>query len=301
MRTSRKVINLYDDKDIFSIKHVISINNEEDLNQFWDFLTTTQDSSHKYLHTFVSNFYNFALSYIDQDDAQFFEIILEENDKKFYFTLWNEKISLLFKKYLYKTSIEYIHKDSRISIKLVKKSYTKKLKKISKENKKREENLILSVAEEKTVKIIPPYTFIEQEDLQDLIQLSDDLQEIVYQINKVGISEEQFIKLRSTFSLFCFTLRYYEEVEPIMVTINDFLNLMNTNKEKFILLQALEFELIYGFINNIERWINTLFITGGAELNFMNNSIQSDYMTISQIIIPTSEEELLDLDDIFDF
>ena len=82
MRTKRKIINLYTEyaKDIYSIKHVISIATEEDLNQFWDYITCTQDSMHDELHNFVSSFYNFALIYMSNTDAYFFEIILEENE-----------------------------------------------------------------------------------------------------------------------------------------------------------------------------------------------------------------------------
>ncbi|MBL1243560.1 MAG: hypothetical protein COA39_004055 [Sulfurimonas sp.] len=58
---------------------------------------------------------------------------------------------------------------------------------------------------------------------------------------------------------------------------------------------------MYGFIGNIDRWLKTLFIQGGADLNFMNNSIKVDYKTILQIIAPTACEENFDLDDIFDF
>jgi len=58
---------------------------------------------------------------------------------------------------------------------------------------------------------------------------------------------------------------------------------------------------VYGFIGNIDRWLNTLFIQGGADLSFMNNSIKADYETISQIIAPTACEENFDLDDIFNF
>ena len=300
MRKSRKIINLYKDKDVFSIKHVISIDNEEDLNQFWDYLTNSQDSSHNYLHTFVSNFYNFALLYINQRDALFFEIILEENEKNFYFTLWNEKVSLLFQEYLTKTSIEYIYKENRISIKLVKKAHQNIKKRLDEENKSREKELIHSVNQENKIKCIHKYTFISQDDLEELVQFSDDMQDIVYQINKYEMSEDQFIKLRSTFSLFCFTLRYYEEVTQVMITMNDFLNLINTNQEKFVSIQKREFELIYGFINNIERWINALFIDGGADLHFMDQSMRADYETIKQIIIP-SDAISYDLDDIFDF
>ena len=300
MRTQRKIINLYDDKNIFSIKHVISISNEEDLNQFWDYITCTQDSEHEVLNTFVSSFYNFALSYMDSDDAHFFEIILEENEDNFYFTLWNESISNLFEKYLSTTPTQFIYDGSRISIKLVKKDYDKKRQKQNLDDEIREQKLIKSVSQEQTIKCIEPYTFISADDLDELLSLNDDMQDIAYQIKTHGINEHQFIKLRSTFSLFSFTLRYYDEVSKIATTVNNFLNLLNTSKDNFLALDSIELELIYGFTGNLDRWLNTLFVRGGADLHFMDNSIQADYETILQIISPSVEEDF-DLDDIFDF
>ena len=100
MRSERKIINLYDAKNISSVKHVVSIDSEDDLNQFWDYITSLEVFRHLYLHSFVSNFYNFALSYMAS----------EENDKVFYFTLWNEKIANVFKSYLENTSTKFIYK-----------------------------------------------------------------------------------------------------------------------------------------------------------------------------------------------
>ncbi|MDF1883276.1 hypothetical protein JHD49_04920 [Sulfurimonas sp. SAG-AH-194-C21] len=303
MRTKRKIINLYDKdvKDIFSIKHVISISTEEDLNQFWDYITSTQDSKHDTLHNFVSSFYNFALLYVSREDAHFFEIILEENEDNFYFTLWNEKVAVLFEAYLQNTSTEFIYEKNKISIKLLKKEYELKILKQEIADKSREEKLLNSVKEEPQIKCLEPYYFLTQDDLQELLSLNDDMQEISYQIHKGAISEHHFIKLRSSFSLFCFTLRYYDEITNVTTTLNNFLNLLNTDKDAFLLFDTDQFSLVYGFVGNIDRWLNTLFIQGGADIDFMNNSIQADYETISQIITPVACEENFDLDDIFDF
>ncbi len=76
---------------------------------------------------------------------------------------------------------------------------------------------------------------------------------------------------------------------------------MNTNKEKFIALSKIEFSLLNGFISNVDKWVNTLFINGGADLHFMDNSMKSDYETILQVITPVVANNDFDLDDIFDF
>jgi len=57
LRQKQKIINLFNDKDISSIKHVISINSEEDLNQFWDFTIKCNHVFNELLHSFVTQFY----------------------------------------------------------------------------------------------------------------------------------------------------------------------------------------------------------------------------------------------------
>lgn len=177
----------------------------------------------------------------------------------------------------------------------------KALKKTMKNDALREKVLIKSVNKNSKMIIYEAFDFIGHEDLEELLHLNDDLQEIIYFASKTEFNNDVYIKLRSTFSLFCFTLRYYDEISKLTLSINDFLNLLNTQKERFLLLDKFELELLYGFIGNIDRWIMTLFVKGGADLHFMDNSIKADCETISQIITPKEEDMEFNLDDIFDF
>lgn len=289
MRKQRKVINLFEDKNIFSIKHVTSISTEEDLNQFWDFLLDTENSSHQLIR-FITQFYNFSLEYLRNENSNFFEIILEENDSFVYFTLWNQAVSSLFAKHLEKCTLESLDIKNRISIKIPKEKKPIKIKSIKQKKQK------------KIIKVLEPYTFIEIEDLDELLKLNDDLQEVVYQLKKHGFNHNLFISFRSILSLICLTLRYYQEIKMMATTITDFSNLINTNQEKLLEIENEEMELIIGFINNIDTWLQTLFVKGGAELSFMDNSIQADYNTIVHIIdADTLAVEDTNLDDIFDF
>jgi hypothetical protein len=286
MRIKRKLVNLYNDATIYSIKRVISIASEEDLNQFWDYLQNSSNATYELTLPFITDFYNFTLSYLYTTEYQFFEIILEESDKNLYFTLWNEKIALMFKKHINKSPFEYLHNSTRITI---------KLNKLKLQKKKQKKKLVIIPTR------LEPYTFLEAEDLDELLKLTDDMQEIIFNAKRDGLLEEYFISLRSIFSMFCLTLRYYKEIRLIANTITEFSNLINVNKEKFIELTSDELDLVTGFINNIDNWVQTLFVKGGAELHFMDNSLQADYEMISQIITPQEEENLVDLDGIFDF
>ena len=303
MRTKRKVVTLYEDSDIKNIKSVISIATEDDLNNFWEFLSSSEHGTHQIIQTFITQFYNFATNYMLQEDAQFFEIILEETEKVFYFTLWNKKIALLFEEHLKKSTLNTLCRDNRISIKLLKKEYLKEQKKIASKQLKREKKLLASVEGESHTKDIPPYTFLEDEDLHELLKLNEDLQELMYNIRKHnGLHEHSFISFRSSLSLFCLTLRYYKKIAPLTTTLTEFSNLLNTKRERFLLLNEFELELITGFISNIDKWLHTLFVRGGADLYFMDNSMHSDYQTILQILSPKDESfDASDLDDIFSF
>lgn len=287
MRKKRKIINLYDDDSVDSIKCVISISSEEDLNRFWDYLQNSGKCSYKKMSHFITDFYNFALSYIHTKESKFFEIILEESDKKLYFTLWNRKIVLLFQKHIEKKSFKYIAKQSRITIEFDKK------KDITKASKKQKNTLNQTPLE--------PYTFLEAHDLEELLHLSENLQDIAFYIEKHTLVKEYFISLRSILSIFALTLRHYKEISSIANTITDLSNLINTNQEKFINLNSDETNLIIGYINNLDLWVQTLFVKGGAKLHFMDNSLRADYIMISQIINPIKDANVMNFDDIFNF
>lgn len=304
MRTKRKIINLFEDKNIFSVKYVISVDKEEDLNQFWNLLAHSNSSSHCLTHTFIGQFYNFALDYVSKYDSTFFEIILEENEEYFYFTIWNKGIATQFKEYAKKAALVFLHDSNKISIKLTKVKCQKDIENLNIQNQKREKRLLNSVLEEYENKVMAPYDFIERDDLEELLKLNEDLQEFIYKANKASLDEKLFISFRSALSMFCLTIRYYKEISPIASTITEFSNLVNTNKERITGMDSSELALISGFVNNIETWINTLFVKGGADLHFMDNSMIADLNTISRIIVGFEDGDMdmeSNLDDIFEF
>ena len=301
MRTKKNIINLYQDKDINNIKQVVSIANEENLNMFWNFITDSDSSAHSLMHTFITQFYNFALNCIQNRGTKYFEIILEDTEKYFYFTLWNKKVALLFKEHIQKTSLSYLYHDNKLTIRLNKLKFQKNIEIIDKKNEERTEKLIQSVHVKEAIKIKEPYSFIESDDLEELLKLNDDMQELIFLLQKHSLTSEIFISLRSSISLFCLTLRYYDTISPMSTIITDFSNLLNLHSNEFLRLDKNQLDLVYGFINNIDRWLENLFVVGGADLYFMDNSMQADLSTISYMLRPSKDCDTDDLDTIFDF
>ena len=251
--------------------------------------------------TFITQFYNFALHYIENKDIECFEIILEDTEKYFYFTLWNKKISLLFKEHIQKTSLSYLYHDNKLTIRLNKLKFKKNIDKIYKKNEKRTQELIKSIIDKEEVKVKEAYSFIESDDLEELFKLNDDMQELIFLVQKHSLTEEIFISLRSSISLFCLTLRYYDKILPMSTTITNFSNLLNLHRIAFIELDKNQLDLICGFINNIDRWLENLFVLGGVDLYFMDNSMHADLDTISYMVSPVKYFDNNDLDNIFDF
>ena len=300
MIAKQKIFNLYEDTSIFSIRHIFSINSEEDLNQFWNFFNVSNNTTYELPNIFVAQFYNFALSYlINNTDVDFFEIILEESEKDFYFTLRSKKITPLFKVHLQRTSLKFIYNNkNKISIKLKKSKLEKMLEKISSKNEQRQKNLITSINLSKNIE---PYTFIEINDLEELLGISEDMIELMSKATRDNY-KSIFISIRSKFSLFCLLLRFYDKIAPMATVLTCFSNLLNQNRQKFTNLNTMQLDLISGFINNIDYWLQTLFINGGADIYFMDNSINADYKMIAQMINPSDEKfDELALDEVFNF
>ena len=285
MRKKRKIVNLYEDTNTINIKHVISIASEEDLDHFWNYMDTCSFSNNKLMNTLITHFYNFTLSHLLKEETTFFEIILEDSEEYIYFTLWNKKVSALFKQYIELSSVAYKHNNIKLSIRLDKLKLKEEIK----------VPLVKKV-------FIPAYTFVNVDDLEELLRFSEDMNELMIHSKKIGLQEDLFISLRSILSMFCLTLRYYQEISKVADVITKFSNLINTNKDTFTQFDNDEISLVEGFLSNIDKWLHTLFITGGAELHFMDNSLEADFKMIEQIINPLLITEIdSDLDDIFDF
>ncbi|QFR49762.1 hypothetical protein FJR48_08480 [Sulfurimonas lithotrophica] len=287
MRKKRNIINLYKDKNINSVKYVISIENEEDLDQFWDFLNSNIDSN-RYIHIFIELLYNFTHTYILKDEAKFFEIIIEENDSNIYFTIWNKKVIKSLDSYFSKSSLKYKYDNKKLTIKLKKEVSKKLIQKIEQDHIEIEKKLnspTFKPSKPNTnSNFIKPYNFIDDEDLNDIIRINDDLHDILYRGKKLGITEDILIELRSSLSMFLLNIKYYKQVSEFSKTIDSFLVLLIQNTDKFLTNNKKKITLIEKLINNIDTWINRLFVNGGKELYFLDKVMHEDYLMLQEMV-----------------
>lgn len=297
MRRHQKIINLFDDKNVFAIKQVISIADEEDLNQLWEHITTYHAGLESHSYPFFVSLYELSERFLTTFSDIFFEIIVEQSDTYFYFTVWNKVFIDFVREHWEKRGVEHLSDDKKITVRLQKPiqniKESRDIQRISK--------LIEHTDPNHPTTTIEPYTFIAKEDLRELLELADDLNTHLYEAAQTSLTSDSLIRLRSYFSMISLTLNHYEEVEEMALIISEFSMMVNQNKEDFINLTNEQITLIEGFTRNFERWLKVLFVQGGAELGFMNNSMRADMETIRAMTHPTCELSSDDLDAIFDF
>jgi len=303
MRSKQKVINLYQDSSIHSIKHVISIGSEEDLNQFWHYFDQEVKNHYGLLYNFIGLMYAFISRLFEENEELFFELIIEQNDDLFYFTVWNATVSSAWMKLLEegKNNFEYKTDKKRVTVKLVKEVLMRHDEVYEDEKKNARENLITSLTREVPM-LQPPYGFLKPEDRDELLKICDDMSDLMYQSKKVGLfHHDVFIRLRSYLSIFSLTMMPYPQVSSISHLTMEFSILMSSYQDAFKTMQFDTMALVEGFVNNVDRWANTLFVSGGADLRFMDSSLRADMEMIRMLVVPQKITEEDVLDDIFDF
>lgn len=297
MRKQQKIINLFEDTSIYAIKEVVSIANEEDLNQLWEHITAhhTHETSKSY--PFFISLYELSERFLVTYPELFFEIIVEQSDEFFYFTVWNREFCQFVGQHWEKRGIEHLSDGKKITAKLHKPIAHE----VVDHDTIRINHLLSTLTTPEITQLVPAYTFMDLEDLHELRELSEDLSEHLAQIQFSSLTNDAFIKMRSYFSLICVILNHYEQVEEMALIMSEFSMMINQNKEDFCTLSKEQVGLIEGFSHNFKRWLTVLFIQGGAQIGFMNNSMRADMETIRAITQPCSHSSEEDLDAIFDF
>ena len=299
MRKQQKIINLFNDKFIHSIKEVISIGDEEDLNQLWEHIMSIHSSDETY--AFFISLYELSAQFLDINPEAFFEIIIEQSDDNYYFTVWNKAFINFARKHWKKRRLDYRFKNKRITVCLSKSLLKdKKAEKLAEDNI-RIDHFLATIKRSETIKLTPPYTFMDPEDVIELNDVTKDMNEYLYMAQKIGFTLAVLIRIRTYFTRISVILNHYEEIEQIAIVMTEFSMMINYYKETFSQLSTDQIRLIEGFAGNFERWLQILFKEGGVELNFMDRSLRADMEMIRLMMEPPAEVTEKELDAIFHF
>lgn len=297
MRRKQKIINVFEDKAVYAVKHVISITDEEDLNQLWEYIITAHAHEKSKTYPFFVSLYELSERFLRNFTEIFFEIIVEQSDKYYYFTVWNKSFILFVREHWEKRGVELAYDDKRITVRLHKPVLNEK----NEDEEIRITQLLSRIQKSESTENIPPYSFMESNDLHELIELAEDLNTHLYEAFNTSLTNDVLIRLRSYFSMIAVILNHYEEVEEMALIMSEFSMMINQNKEDFVCLSNDQIGVIEGFARNFERWVKILFIYGGAEIDFMNRSMRADMETIKSLTQPQIEVSEEEIDAIFDF
>jgi len=301
MRKQQKIINLYEDVSIRSIKHVVSIGSEEDLNQFWHYFHSEVAHDYKHLHRFISVMYTSTENLFQVHEDLFFELIIEQNEEMFYFTVWNPIASKYLEEKLseYNNEFEYLMDTKRMSIRLAKEKLAEANVIYDEKQKNRRSQIIASLTQESCVLPVP-CEFLEQEDKDEILRLCEDMSDIMYRAKNIGFQDGVVVHLRSCLTILSLSLMSYPQFTHISNLIVEFSVFMNAHKVEFKDMSSEEFSLVEGFVYNLDRWANTLFVSGGADFHFMDNSLKADLDMIKMLIHP-QVSAATSMSDVFDF
>lgn len=301
MRKQQKVINLFNDGLIQSIKQVVSIGDEEDMNQFWEHIISIQASDSHETYAFFISLYELSSQFLMLHPTGFFEIIIEQSDEHYYFTVWNKEFVHFAHKHWEKRGLDYQSNDKRMTIRLSKSLLDEKKSEKLAEDNARIDHFLATIQRSNPIKVIPPYRFMDRDDIIELNDVAKDMNEYLYTAQEIGFSPEVLIRIRTYFSRISVILNHYEEIEQIAIVMTEFSMMINQYKEVFSQLSSDQIRLIEGFTRNFERWLTILFKEGGAELNFMDRSLRADMEMIRLMIEPPKAVTAEELDAIFDF
>ncbi|HEX5710568.1 MAG TPA: hypothetical protein VFX68_04415 [Sulfuricurvum sp.] len=302
MRKQQKIINLFHENLIYSIRQVVSISDDEDLNQLWEYIMTVHAGETSKAYDFFVSLYDLSIRFLETHKKSFFEIIIEESDAHYFFTVRNKEFIDFIRKQWKRQRIKYRSSNERISIRLSKSVLKEKTREEYARDEIRINRLLATVNEEPTEKERwSAYTFMERKDIQELTEYIEDMNAYFYEAQSIGLSLNALIRIRSYFSLISLILRHYEQIERITIIMLEFSIMINQHKDAFSKLRPEEIRLIEGFIHNFERWLQVLFVEGGAELHFMDRSFRADIEMIRFMVEPPLEAGEEDLNAIFDF
>jgi hypothetical protein len=281
MKTERKHINLFEDKEIRCYKTVFNITNEEDLLQWWEYnienCIDKYPNSIKFIHTLYRSCFHFV-----ENHTTHFDIIFEKSAHKVYWTLWAQDeiydINIDCTQFQGITSMK---KDKRVSFQL-----STQLEKASQPQVKTEILLNIKTAPVK----LRVYNFLDEEDKLHLIELNEELNEELVYLEGKGFCQKSIVKIQQLLAQYSLTLSPYREIYHIKQSIDELAYFMSEHKEMLTELDKSYISLFEGLIVNLRRWFDALFIHGAGSIEAYKKSISADVEIIKAMTIHQEEE-----------
>lgn len=293
--SSKQANNLFTN-DIFCFKTTYLIENEEDLSQLWESLMINLRDSVRtnHLSDLIRFIYQMGLSMLSRHVQP--EIIIEENEHNFYFSVLNvnilsaQKIKQLIEGYF--SSKEYRIQSNTLSFKMEKVNSALYPSIQETQIEQSASSTAIPAQTEVYEKAAEPLQKFEFMDEEDMVSLELKLNELSTQFMWMGGNEldhNDVDQIINAFEKISTILNLYTQTQAIGFAIRDLSMLIQNDEADFIEKASQMATLCKSFNSDLILWFKTIFFDGAPSINYMDASILSNIQMIRSFLEPSDE------------
>ncbi|HEX5670016.1 MAG TPA: response regulator [Sulfuricurvum sp.] len=302
----KKSVNPFS-KNIFCYKTTYLIENEEDLAQLWEsILFTIKDNVRtNFLSDLIRFMYQMGQAMLGRKVQP--QIIMEENEASYFFTIINTniipktKIIQLIESYW--TRADYRLEANLLSFIVTKEANlipvpaTQTIRQdVPQEAIKEAVHVSSNTPYHKEIEELHRFDFMEGEDLTSL-ELK--LNELATQFMWMGSNElnaDDVDHIVNAFERTASILMLYSETQTLGIAIRDLTSIIQKDEKTFIEMAAQMSSLCKSFNNDLILWVRSVFYDGAPSVNYMDASIISNIQMVQSFLSPPEEVNLDDGD-----
>ncbi len=292
-----KVYNLYT-HNVYNTLMTFTIDSEECLALFWEEMLVFNaiHNSNEHFSELIRCLYFIGTAMVNKQFRS--HIYVEQDATCHYFTI--ERINLLNRASIEEKitrnfpECEYRIEGSNLSFKVHKEAQDRFPK---------EEKSVVEVNSSDTAftpKALQVFDFMSEEHLIELEEMDKHLNSSLLYVKNSEISDEEVQLIVESLQAIADIITVYDEVFTVGEAVENLANVIAADPAYFQEQSKGMSELFYAFVNDLEIWRTSLFVTGAPGLHFLDDSILSNSRMIQSILQPEAVDEG-DLDAIFDF
>lgn len=295
-----EVINPFD-SSIYNRRLSFLVYSQDSLSEFWDYFM--QSANNEILADLIRLFYCIGIWQLKLGYKYY--IFMEESKDFWYFTMTNAK--LLNKEMLmriieknYPNGIFDIVED-RVAFCIPKNMQTpaQKIAVTPKATQTQEPQIVVKIEAPKEI-ALTVFDFMDGEDLDELLEINDNLRSLMLVVGSSDLEISEINQIADSLLKFARIMNKYTELYNLAGIIRELGTIIESNTQIFKDKSHDIAQLCQAFNNDLALWLKKLFRDGAPSIDFMDQSLTSDANMLISFIKP-SEQEAVDLDDIFDF
>lgn len=292
---------------IFCYKTIYLIEHEEDLAQLWEsLLFKVKDSVRTNLLSDLIRFI-YQLGQVLLSRKVQPEIIMEENEYHYFFSLLNintlssKKIIQLIENYF--DRVEYRLESNLLSFKIAKEVlplFADAIQAAPQDKPqmqpKTQPHIPVNATYEKEAETLRTFDFMEAEDISSLELKLGELSTQFMWMGSNELNAEDVDQIVNAFERLSSIMLLYTETQSLGIAIRDLATIIRKDEAAFIAMASQMSALCKSFTNDLTLWFKSVFYKGAPSANYMDASIISNIQMVQSFLQPHEETSLDDAD-----